>query len=124
MIPVTVTVCGVSQLDAVKVNVARSSVASPVLLDAKSKLTSATGSVLNTTVNVAVPFSFTSNVVDDKAKLGTSLSVMFAMACATVPTEPMLTASIVTIMVSVVSTIASSVNGMLTVTLLLLSAIA
>ena len=51
----TVTVCGVFQLAAVKVNVAGDTVPSVVSLDEMPIVTSAAGCVLSTTVNVAVP---------------------------------------------------------------------
>ena len=53
--PVTVTVCGVFQFAGVKVRLTGETVPSLVLLDDKSMVTSAVGSVLSTTVKVSVP---------------------------------------------------------------------
>jgi hypothetical protein len=53
-IPVTVTVCGVSQFDVVNVNAVGATVASPVSPDDVLMTTSDDGWALSTTVNVSV----------------------------------------------------------------------
>ena len=53
--PVTVTVCAVFQLAAVKVRLAGATVPSPVSLEVRAMVTSAVGWALSTTVKVAVP---------------------------------------------------------------------
>ena len=79
--PVTVTVCGVSQLPFVKVR-ALVTVASPVSLEERESTTSEVGCALRTTVNVSVvPVSAT--VVDPPVSAmvnpATSLSVVVAV---------------------------------------------
>ena len=53
--PVTVTVCAMFQLAAVKVRLAGATVPSPVSLEDRAMVTSAVGWALSTTVKVAVP---------------------------------------------------------------------
>ena len=74
-IPVTVTVCAVSQLALVKVRVAGDTVASPVSPEVTDKTTSDGGWAPRTAVNVAVvPDSLTVAVVVDRVNAGVSLS--------------------------------------------------
>jgi len=71
LIPVTVTVCGLSQFDEVNVNDDAETDASPVSLLATSMTTSDDGSPVSTTVNVCVdPVSATVRDVSDTVKPG------------------------------------------------------
>ncbi len=74
-IPVTVTVCAVSQLALVKVKVEADTVVSPVSAEVMDKTTSDDGWAPKTAVNVAVvPDSLTVAVVVDRVNAATSLS--------------------------------------------------
>ena len=74
-IPVTVTVCAVSQLALVKVRVEADTVVSPVSAEVMDKTTSDDGWAPSTAVNVAVvPDSLTVAVVVDRVNAGVSLS--------------------------------------------------
>ncbi len=73
--PVTVTVCGVSQSELVNVSAAAETVASPVSADEMPNTTSPVGSESRTTVNVAVePVSDTDAVVPDRVNPAVSSS--------------------------------------------------
>ena len=74
-IPVTVTVCVVSQFPLVKVKVEADTVVSPVSAEVMDKTTSDDGWAPSTAVNVAVvPDSLTVAVVVDRVNAGVSLS--------------------------------------------------
>ena len=76
-IPVSVTVCGVSQFELVNVSAAGETVTSPVSADDSENTTFPVGSESRTTVNVAVdPFSDTDAVVPDRVNPETSSSVV------------------------------------------------
>ena len=73
--PVTVTVCGVSQFDEVKVSAAGETVVSPVSALDSENTTLPVGSESRTTVNVAVvSFSDTAAVVPDRVNPAVSSS--------------------------------------------------
>ncbi len=108
--PVTSTVCGVFQFDAVNVTDAGATVPSVVSSELSGIVTFAVGSVFRTTVKVAVPpASVVSPLMVETVIPAISLSVRLAVALSVTTFTPAVTSEIVAIMVSVPSTIESSV---------------